>query len=284
MIPQQASLFPNLRSWWDIPSQELAYVFGFAFADGGTNRSNKTGRQVCHLVFSQADREILDQMRVFIPGVRIRKVLDRGRVWWVARIGRSDGLTVSTMKQWGIVPNKTAEGYWPPKLAPEFMPHYIRGYFDGDGWISGHTRGQGKSMAWVVGFVCHLPDYLEKLQASLESLGVSGGYLVKDGRNYRLRYSRHEQIARFVDAIYHDATLYITRKREVAEQFKEYYATRERRAGEMHHNSVLTANDVRLMRALRERGHTLKELSARFGTTKTNVSLICLRKAWTHIE
>lgn len=55
------------------------------------------------------------------------------------------------------------------------------------------------------------------------------------------------------------------------------------RRGEAHHCAKLTEDQVRAMRADRERGDTLSVLVVRYGVSKPVVSKICRREIWTHV-
>lgn len=48
--------------------------------------------------------------------------------------------------------------------------------------------------------------------------------------------------------------------------------------------SKLTESDVVKIRLKRKSGIKLKDLALSFGVTETNISLICRRKAWDHVE
>jgi len=54
--------------------------------------------------------------------------------------------------------------------------------------------------------------------------------------------------------------------------------------GERHHNSKLTEHDVVEMRKRRKNGASLLELAERYGVDASNVSFICNRKRWAHVE
>lgn len=55
------------------------------------------------------------------------------------------------------------------------------------------------------------------------------------------------------------------------------------RRGEAHHKAKLTEDQVRAMRADRERGDTLTVLVGRYGVSKPVVSKICRREIWVHV-
>jgi len=50
--------------------------------------------------------------------------------------------------------------------------------------------------------------------------------------------------------------------------------------GDKHHNSRVTANQVAEIRKKRSEGMYLKDIAAEFGTTLSNVHLICSNKRW----
>lgn len=54
-------------------------------------------------------------------------------------------------------------------------------------------------------------------------------------------------------------------------------------AGESHHKTTLTADDVREIRALRGK-ITQKEIGARYGLAQTSIGLIQRRLRWAHLE
>lgn len=53
--------------------------------------------------------------------------------------------------------------------------------------------------------------------------------------------------------------------------------------GESHGQSFLTAQNVIDIRAMRARGHTLREIATKYGIAPPYVSRLVNRKNWTHI-
>lgn len=58
----------------------------------------------------------------------------------------------------------------------------------------------------------------------------------------------------------------------------------ESKPGERNNQSKLSEDDVRQIRSMRDSGQKLKDVASVFDITESNVSIICRRKGWTHIE
>lgn len=63
------------------------------------------------------------------------------------------------------------------------------------------------------------------------------------------------------------------------------YPLRGRAVGERHHRAKLTADDVRAIRARYAAGErTQVQLAAEYGVRQTTISMIILRRVWTHLD
>lgn len=69
-----------------------------------------------------------------------------------------------------------------------------------------------------------------------------------------------------------------------ADNVDDKVAKDRQRKGETVPNRLLTADDVRQIRALREQGYKLTELAEQFGVHLATISDACLRKTWKHID
>lgn len=93
--------------------------------------------------------------------------------------------------------------------------HFIRGYFDGDGWIS-----FGKSRAEVgvissTGFVNSLQTFLR------EKLGTTGTVKDHPSKGIKiLRFSSRRKIVNFMDWIYSSSSIFLHRKRGKYEDYR----------------------------------------------------------------
>lgn len=116
-----------------------------------------------------------------------------------------------------LIENGVAEGKserFFPNLKEEFIPHYIRGLFDGDGSITiRKAHSYGKAIRCCVVLLAHskliskLRDYLEK------KLNVSHLTFCSDGGDaYSVRYSSRRDFITVTNFIYSNANIYLKRK------------------------------------------------------------------------
>lgn len=129
----------------EINTEIQAYLFGFYAADGSIDERRKTFR--VHL--SEVDKEIIYLYRDFIcPNARIfslKEGLDknpRNKSKYIVRrptIGIDINSTIisNALVNLGFGYRKTYSENRLPKINPELIRHFIRGYFDGDGTITG---------------------------------------------------------------------------------------------------------------------------------------------------
>jgi hypothetical protein len=111
----------------------------------------------------------------------------------------------------GCKPRKSLELKF-PEINDVLLPHFVRGYFDGDGCASVHNKKQ-KTPQLRLSFI-GTEDFLSKLQ------GVIGTNckLVPTGNNKivkSLGISGNTQTKRITDWMYKDATIFLERKRKV---------------------------------------------------------------------
>jgi len=79
----------------------------------------------------------------------------------------------------GVTPGKTKRMSL-PKIPPQHLPHFVRGYFDGDGniWI-GYLNKYRKTPTLVVQvtFTSGSKEFLYGLKKELRKVGIQGGAL-----------------------------------------------------------------------------------------------------------
>jgi intein/homing endonuclease len=110
----------------------------------------------------------------------------------------------------GCFENKSLELKFPTeKQVPnKLVHHFMRGYFDGDGYI-GTTR-EGKDLRFsLLGTYDFLSMYEKKLNVNIKEpkLTKSKAFFVQHGGNL--------QVKKIYDYLYKNATLYLERKRNV---------------------------------------------------------------------
>lgn len=125
-----------------IDSEIKAYLLGFYVADGNVNEKRKTFR----ISITESDKEIIDLFRLHIsPNSRVYyhapyKVKGRNNKEYIGKPKLSYDVNssklVKSLVNMGYGYNKTYLHLNLPELSDELMIHFIRGYFDGDGWVT----------------------------------------------------------------------------------------------------------------------------------------------------
>jgi len=95
--------------------------------------------------------------------------------------------------------------------------HFIRGFFDGDGCISGHKRKSG-SYSQYIHFSANKNDYLileavEEIIANSVGLPKLGVKFSKNDNSCSISWNGSKQVKKFGDWLYHNAERFLDRKK-----------------------------------------------------------------------
>jgi hypothetical protein len=145
-----------------IDTNEKAYWLGLLFADGYVRKRkqcNKKYKQggVMGVSLKNGDEYLLEKLIVDLESTyKLTKQIKDGFLSYKLEINSSK--MVNDLINLGCVPNKSLI-LTPPILKDKFVPHFIRGYFDGDGSIGkydGRVKfsllGTKELLAWVLNF------------------------------------------------------------------------------------------------------------------------------------
>ena len=214
----------------NIDSQDKAYVLGFLYADGSNGRNNNN----ISIRLQERDKDILVKINAAIGSNRPLGFID-----YSCRIGKCQNqysLNITNkhmseqLSRLGMVPNKSLVLEFPEWLDVDLYPHFIRGYFDGDGSISKDYYNAKLS-------IVSTENFCKKIQKiAKEVVGVNSSiYLCHNNKSTTTRtfqISGRNQIRKFLDYLYCDANLYMQRKYDI---YESLYKTKE------NINSTLTA-------------------------------------------
>lgn len=206
----------NIFETWTNP---MAYVLGFLFADGALINAEQSSR-TCYLSITSVDKQIIYQIRdVFTsnhniyyrkPGIMIirgKKYMRQGN--YVLRIG-SKHLFMSLLRL-GLQPRKSKIMLFPP-VPDDYLPCFIRGYFDGDGCLY-VGRSQNRLRVSVI-FTSGSERFQNSIQARLSKLiGLNTTIPFNQGYAFRLVY-RNQKAVNLLHYLYRDlsAAPYLERK------------------------------------------------------------------------
>lgn len=142
-----------------LDTEEKAYWLGFIWADGCiTNVKENKLNYAFELGLSIKDIEHLRKFCKFadIPETKIKvrknNGLNKDREYYLCRVQISSKHLWNTLNNYGCYPNKTTNEIFPSiKIfsKPELITHFIRGFFDGDGWV--YLDNRGLLMAGICG-------------------------------------------------------------------------------------------------------------------------------------
>lgn len=153
--------------------------------------------------------------------VTIKKISPSEKEKYLLRIGSQN--LYDRLIELGLTPNKSKTMSF-PNVPNEFIPHFVRGYFDGDGNVyieklqkNNHVFIKRLSITFVSGS----EDFLQSLNNHLaQVLGKDARKIYKSERAFRLRYSTDDSISLFAWMYRDKNTLRIERK---FEKFRYYF-------------------------------------------------------------
>ena len=192
-----------------IDTQEKAYVLGMLYADG--NNYTKTNK--VRIGLQARDVHILeDILRVMdsnIPLSFYKSKYENCQDIYVLTI--SNKHISETLNNLGMVPNKSLILEFPEWLDENLYPHFIRGYFDGDGWVAKPKGYYGTS-------IVSTKNFCERVQEILTDIGVVSkiyNTYNEETSTRELKIGKKESSKIFLDYIYKDATIYLNRKHDI---------------------------------------------------------------------
>ena len=203
----------NERYFENIDSEEKAYWLGFIAADGCVYKNKQSYRLQINLKGSD-----IDHLKKFQKAIcSDYKITEK-------KVGKAQSNTCqlkinSTKMCNDLIKNNIIERksiiFEPPILNKNLMNHFIRGYFDGDGWITSYKRKDSNGYRNEVGIIGgkkalnYFIDFLPK--------GFSKYEKYKDDKIIQISGSSIETISETYNYLYENATIFLDRKKNVFE-------------------------------------------------------------------
>jgi len=204
-----------------IDNEEKAYWLGFLYADG--NISNKGHLE---LSLKASDKRHLEKFATFmkssIEKVKIGTVTCSGKQFSRCRICYSNTHMKERLFKIGLIPRKSLTVKFPDKSifkSEKLIIDFIRGYFDGDGCF---TRRVGVNVVAPLCSILGTFEFLQVVQQYLFRHNIDCK-LFKDKRHvnntWTLSFNTHNTVL-FINYIYKNASVYLDRKYNLYEFFK----------------------------------------------------------------
>lgn len=184
------------KNFFKIWTPDMAYVLGFFAADGNLSINKRGG---CYISFEGKDQQIiLDIKNILGSQNKISKRNNKfnKRISYRLQIGSKE--IVHTLQGIGFSTSKTKNLPF-PHIPNKMFPHFVRGYFDGDGniWYGEvHKERKTKLNVLQLAFTSGANDFLIHLRTCLHNiLHTNGSHVVsKRGLYSRLQYSTKDAL------------------------------------------------------------------------------------------
>lgn len=203
----------NRDVFQEINTPEKAYWLGFIMADGCIHVKNKekinghfsidiSGEDISHLYkfanFVEAQEDIIQHTTHSITGNDL------------VHIQLCCAATLQDLYNLGIKPNKSGKEKW---IETPYYADYIRGYYDGDGYIKKNLHSIG-----LVGS-CEL---LSKIQDIFyDKLNIQPKTIGNHGSIYRIEYTNLSDKQKIANYLWYDGCVSLDRKQKLADKIKK---------------------------------------------------------------
>ena len=193
-----------LYNFETIDTEEKAYWLGFLYADGSVG----SAEDKIELGLAEQDLHHIEKFRSFL-GIT-NKITYREKTHSYRLSFRSQSCKADLIKQ-GCVSKKSVILTFPTdtQVPLSLMRHFIRGYFDGDGWF---TNTESCFQVGIIG----TQQFLEGFLNTVENINKYNKIFTVHRENDAKRYvfSAYQDVSNFLNWIYQDATIYLDRKYE----------------------------------------------------------------------
>ena len=260
---------PN-DNYFKIWSNEMAYFLGLIAADGHIRKQDN----LLTISLQEKDRQIVENLRLALNynGYLYKMNKKDGQPQYCLAV-RSKEIT-SDLVNLGLSGNKTYDLDWINGINKEYISHFVRGVFDGDGCIY-INEIKGNFEVTIVGTY----KFTENIKIYYNNFSNSKcGHLAKKGKVQSLDFNGKYNALAFLDWIYTDSTpetrlerkyeLYLKLKNTICDEIKS------------PNNSKITqgiADDIRLLYGT---GKTVKEISEMSGVGESAIYDVIQNNSW----
>lgn len=205
-----------------IDSERKAYFLGLIWADGSILKSK--GTLSIHL--QKEDEYLLEEMRNDICPTKPLKYYQPKNPKWKERaiLTIHSYPLINSLINIGCIPNKRQGVKFPNCIPNNLLPHFIRGYFDGDGSITIFNQISKRMTVYFTGAL----EFITELKNQLSLLNIDLNKITFDGRNnvtVSISTSKKTKLNTLFDILYNDSTLFMKRKKEKYEKIKTWITT-----------------------------------------------------------
>lgn len=256
-----------------IDCEAKAYFLGLLFADGYNGEAKYKYKVAISL--KSPDEQLLRAFRFAIRSQHRIRVDSRNQsnfVFYNKRL--SERLT-----ELGCYRAKSLTCTFPEYLNDELLPHFIRGYIDGDGWI--YLNGKGVTIGAIGS-----NSFMDRLAS-----------IIKDECRVHTFFWPHpttpqvksvivrgrDQVSTVLAWLYKDATIWLERKKRKSETILTPTYPANKPNGSDCHLTILKESDIPQIQDLLKAGRGLQEIADLFKVEKTAIRSISSGRTWHHL-
>lgn len=185
----------NEYYFYQIDTAEKAYWLGFLYADGCVHSTNY------EISINITDKEHIEKFQKAIGAINHQITITEDKRFANAKtlyqFSIKDKQLHSDLIKWGCIPQKTFKLSSIPNIPRNFISHFLRGYFDGDGSLH-YLKGTNN---YRISFTSGAKDFLNDIQKEL----VTNVSLNCNNNTYHLQISGRKQVARILQYLYQDS-------------------------------------------------------------------------------
>jgi hypothetical protein len=220
--------YANFNYFNKLDTKDKAYFLGFIASDGNVwkrERENANGQ--LKISIHEKDIDVLHKIQKYMnSNHNLTKYIfnrkDSEIVTNVVSLTIVSDIIFNDLEKLNITPNKTWS-YKPVGISEELKPHFIRGFFDGDGSITLSSEGYFSVKIAVNEHVGkYISEYLKENNIHHNLTEDKREYT--GGRFYSVGISRITEIEKFYNLVYKDCDdLYMDRKYNRFQSFLERF-------------------------------------------------------------
>lgn len=194
-----------------IDTEEKAYWLGFIYADGYLSKKNNE----IGIELKSDDKKHLEKFKLALRSEKNVKIYIKNSTYGIQENARicfgSKHMFNILLNYYGSV-NKTFEGHIPKLYNKELIRHLIRGFFDGDGSITGAPKNSELLFRPSISFIGRKEtlEYVEMISGF--HWNWSKRFPERNTDNWQINVGRVHDCLNFLHYIYDDSTIYLDRK------------------------------------------------------------------------
>ena len=187
----------NENYFTNIDTPDKAYWLGILYADGCVLKNRH------EVSLTLIDKEHIEKFKNAIGAINHKITEHHDKRWTEEKIiyvfSIKDNQLVSDLIKWGCISNKSLVINKIPNIPRDYVSHFLRGYFDGDGSLH-YLKGTNN---YRISFTCGNADFLEDVKKELQ-VNTSIQHS-KTNNACQLQIAGRHQVERILNYLYKDS-------------------------------------------------------------------------------